>query len=83
MQTNRTWTATITIKGQTYVAPQSEYDLLRDQTLKAVLATVEPMRRAFATDATVKLYKTTKARGTQLDRTVSVYTDRQGTVRYQ
>ena len=81
----RTWTASVTVWSRgtrlTFAATDSEYDLLRDQTLVAV-------REAspFVDDASqveVTLWKNTKARGLEADRRFNVWRDRRGDVRYQ
>jgi hypothetical protein len=82
----RTWTATITVGRETIPATTSRWDLLRDQTEEAVreaaLFLPEDVRAYPAEEVSVTLYKTTKARGTERDRTFRLFRDRRGTVRY-
>jgi hypothetical protein len=68
----RTWTATITVasgaESETVDASPSPWDTLRE-TAKATLAeAVEYIAAGHGTEAFVTLYKTTKARGTEEDR---------------
>ena len=70
--TNRTWTATITVHGETFAADESELNLKADQlkaTVREAVAYLEDGDRA-----EVDIYKTTKTRGTVRDtsRTVSL-----------
>jgi siroheme synthase len=82
----RTWTAKVEVRrGNTVAlvdAKPSEYDLLHDQTVAAVRE-AEVMLTDDAVCVHVVLYKTTKARGTEKDRTYHVFRDRRGQVRYQ
>jgi hypothetical protein len=85
IEITRTWTAQIRVytygHGVTvHNSSNSEYDLLRDQT---VIAVHEASRfLSDGTEVSVDLYKTTKARGTEKDRTVLVVRGRKGEVRY-
>lgn len=66
----RTWTATVTIGSETVPAEDSEFDLLKSQTDSAAR---EAMIMSDGEDATVTLYKETKARGREADRSYQVY----------
>lgn len=81
---DRRWTAVIRVRdGRDVVdipATDSEYDLLRDQTVTAVREAAP-----LVTDLShveVILFKTTDARGTERDRSFSVFRDRRGELRY-
>lgn len=82
----RTWSAKVEVRraGTTYIldAKPSEYDLLRDQA-NAAVREASVMLTDDAVCVHVVLYKTTKARGTEKDRTYHVFRDRRGQVRYQ
>jgi hypothetical protein len=68
----RTWTATITIgsgpSAETVDASPSEWDTLRETAVAARAEAVEYVRVGLGDEARVTLYKTTKARGTEEDR---------------
>jgi hypothetical protein len=82
----RTWTAKIEVRRGNLVAlldaQPSEWDLMRDQTSAAVRE-ASVMLTDDAVQVHVILHKTTKARGTEKDRTFYVFRDRRGQVRYQ
>lgn len=83
VEITRTWTATIEVRVQGRMtvldATTSRWDLLRDQTVEAV-------REASCFlpdhDVTVVLWKTTRARGTERDRSFRPFLDRRGVLRY-
>lgn len=68
----RTWTATITVgtgpSAETVDASPSEWDTLRETAAAARAEAVEYVRAGLGDEARVTLYKTTKARGTEEDR---------------
>lgn len=80
----RTWTAGIVVRDKGQVrsieATPSRYDLLRDQTISAVDEAIPFL--SDTADVHVVLFKTTKARGTEEDRSFYVRRDRDGLVRY-
>lgn len=84
MSVERTWSAKIEVRQLGHVvtidATPSQYDLKRDQSLEAVReakAFIHPLR-----EVAVIVYKTTKARGTERDRSFQVFRDKRGEVRY-
>jgi len=89
IEITRTWTATIEVQdrrtGRVTVldASRSEWDLLRDQIAVGVreawLLGVVNSRDEFVR---VVLWKTTKARGTERDRSFVPFLDRRGVLRY-
>jgi hypothetical protein len=76
----KTWTARIEIAGETLDATPSRWDTLKETTRAALLETAEYVQAGFADHARVVLYKTTKARGTERDRSYLVGADRDGAV---
>lgn len=90
----RTWTADIVVYDRkartttTINATDSEYDLLRDQTNVAVneaaLLGVVPCYANHTDDydVTVVLWKRTKARGLERDRSFKPFIDRRGVLRF-
>lgn len=87
IEITRTWTATIEVReGRVLTvldATRSEYDLLRDQTDVAVREAASLGLLVWPNETHVVLWKTTKARGTEKDRTFHVFQDRRGVVRYE
>ena len=81
----RTWSAEIILRlgpaQATLIATPSEYDLLSDQTKSAVREAA--CLTNDATEVHVVIYKTTKARGAERNRSYTVFRDRRGQVRYQ
>lgn len=70
--TNRTWTATITVHGETFDAELSPANLKRDQLQRTAREASEYLGNG--DHAEIDIYKTTKAHGTVVDtsRTVSL-----------
>lgn len=89
IEITRTWTATIEVyepgirRMTTLQVANSRSDLLRDQTQDAVREAARLGLLVFPNEVHVILWKTTKARGTEKDRTFHVFRDRRGVVRYQ
>lgn len=77
----RTWTATINL-GDGEEIPVTEYtwDVLRETTKAAAIEAGSLL--APGEEARITLYKTTKARGTEKDRTFNVYRDEAGKLRW-
>lgn len=81
----RTWSATIEVRESRSIheiaASTSEYDLVRDQS--EVAAGEAALFLTDTNEVHVTVFKTTKARGTERDRSFHVFRDRRGQVRYQ
>lgn len=76
----RTWDATIEVDRESIPASLSEYDLLEDQSKAAVREAA--LFVGEAREVHVQIWKTTKARGREKDRTFYVFRDARGEIRY-